>query len=247
MEGKTIGVLGGMGPLATADLFRKIILMTQADSDNDHIRVIIDSNVNIPDRTEAILHHGKDPLPEMMKSAKLLEAAGADVIIMPCNTAHYFIRSLERSVTVPFLNMISLTANELRENQIKTAGLLATDGTCKSGLYEKALTAAGIRTLTPEPGGQERVMQAIYRVKAGKEVPASELWPVVEKLEAGGAEGIILGCTELPLILKPAQMRIPCFDPTAVLAKQAVLFAGKQISEKAALFFCRKRRENQVG
>ena len=88
---KTIGILGGMGPLATADLFEKITLLTKAETDRDHIRVYIDSNTNIPDRTAAILNGGADPVPEMADALKHLEQCGADCVIMPCNTAHYFL------------------------------------------------------------------------------------------------------------------------------------------------------------
>ena len=103
---KTIGILGGMGPLATADLFRKITLLTKAGCDNDHIRVYIDSNAQIPDRTAAILHGGKDPLPEMRSALHSLEACGAGCVIMPCNTAHYFLPQLQAETKLPFLSML---------------------------------------------------------------------------------------------------------------------------------------------
>lgn len=220
-----------MGPLATADLFRKIILMTRAGSDREHIRIIIDNNTNIPDRTEAILNNGDSPLPQMLKSARLLETAGADAIIMPCNTAHYFVSRLESEIGIPLLNMITATADKLAKCGIRTAGLLATDGTCQSGIYEGALTAKKIKMIRPDEPDQKVVMHAIYRVKAGGRVGAEELLPVAERLSEKGADGIILGCTELPLILNPVQMTVLCFDPTAILAEQAILFAGKELNE----------------
>ena len=107
---KTIGILGGMGPLATADLFRKITLLTDAARDNDHIRVYIDSNARIPDRTAAILSGGKDPVPEMASALRSLEACGASCVIMPCNTAHYFLPRLQAMTKLPFISMLEATA-----------------------------------------------------------------------------------------------------------------------------------------
>ena len=124
---KTIGIVGGMGPLATSDLFRKIVEITDAASDQEHVRVCIDNNTEIPDRTAAILKGGEDPVPEMVKSAVRLQGMGADVLIMPCNTAHYFYDRLTPFVDTPFLNMIEETAKEIKRRGIKKAGLLATD------------------------------------------------------------------------------------------------------------------------
>ena len=109
-EKKTIGILGGMGPLATADLFQKIVLLTKADTDREHIRVYIDSNANIPDRTAAILSGGEDPVPEMASALRHLEACGADCIIMPCNTAHYFLPRLQAMTKIPFLSILTAAA-----------------------------------------------------------------------------------------------------------------------------------------
>lgn len=109
---KTIGILGGMGPLATSDLFKKIIDVTDVDKDQDYPRVLIDNNTNIPDRTMAILHGGESPVPEMVRSTTVLSEMGADVLIIPCNTAHYFYNVIADSVTIPVLNMIKETAAE---------------------------------------------------------------------------------------------------------------------------------------
>lgn len=109
-EKKTIGILGGMGPLATADLFQKITLLTEAETDRDHIRVYIDSNANIPDRTAAILSNGPDPVPEMASALRNLEACGADCVIMPCNTAHYFLPRLQAMTEIPFLSILTAAA-----------------------------------------------------------------------------------------------------------------------------------------
>ena len=125
---KTVGILGGMGPLATADLFRKIITHTRAETDQEHIPVLIDSNTAIPDRTAALLYGGADPMPEMIRSAKRLEAAGADVLVMPCNTAHGYLDRLARQVRIPFLNMIDLTcrASASRPAALRRRGTAST-------------------------------------------------------------------------------------------------------------------------
>ncbi len=130
----TIGILGGMGPLATADLFRKIVLMTDASCDNDHIRVFIDSNAQIPDRTRAILEGGEDPVPQMLSALENLEKCGASCVIMPCNTAHYFIDRLREHTSLPFINMLQVTAERCAERfPGKTAGVWGTTGTTKRG------------------------------------------------------------------------------------------------------------------
>ena len=142
MSKKTIGILGGMGPAATADLFTKIINNTEAGCDQEHLHVIIDSNTNIPDRTEALIHGGADPTEQMTQSARRLAEAGAELIVMPCNTAHGFYDAVCASVPVPVLHMIKLTAEELMRHEITRAGLLATDGTVQSEYTKPALPAA---------------------------------------------------------------------------------------------------------
>ena len=143
-----------MGPLATCDLFCKIVKIEEAANDQDHVRVLIDSNTSISDRTAAVLCSGADPLPELSKSAALLQKMGADVLIMPCNTAHYYYEALVSQTDVSFLHMPKETAKVLQEAGIGTVGLLATDGTIRSGVYEKELSPCGIRLLIPSPEKQ---------------------------------------------------------------------------------------------
>lgn len=225
---KTIGILGGMGPLATCDLFRKIVEIEEALCDQDHVRVIVDSNTNIPDRTAAILRGGADPLPELCKSAELLQEAGAEVLIMPCNTAHYFYDAIVSRTGAKLLNMPRETAKILMDNGVRTAGLLATDGTIESGVYENALTGCGVRQLVPTAEKQKAVMEIIYDgVKAGKtDYPTAGFLAAVEELRAAGAETLILGCTELPVAYSLYKLSFPHIDPTLVLAVRAVEEAG---------------------
>ena len=226
---KTIGILGGMGPAATYDLGMKILNNTEAHCDQDHIHVIIDNNTNISDRTAAILHGGADPLPEMLKSAKLLEEAGADFLIMPCNTAHYFYDSVCDGVGIPVLHMPRETAARLKEQGIKKAAVLATDGTCQSGIYGDALREAGIETVYPSEEMQKVVMSLIYDyVKAGKtDFTGLDIDGIVSDVRDKGAEILILGCTELPIAFGIiGDTGLPVIDPTNVLAAAAVKAAG---------------------
>lgn len=225
---KTIGILGGMGPLATADLFCKIITHTQASKDQEHIPILIDNNTAIPDRTTALLHGGDDPMPEMTKSAKRLEAAGADVLIMPCNTAHNYFELLQQRVNIPFLNMIDLTCQAMLEKGVTTAGLLATTGTIQTGIYQRYASQYGITIFCPDDVQQEDVMQLIYSgVKAGNESFAVKpVQQCAQELLARGAQVMILGCTELPVAMQMYPLSFPAVDPTLELALAAIRFAS---------------------
>ena len=232
---KTIGILGGMGPLATADLFRKIVLSTKAASDGEHIRVYIDSNCAIPDRTAAILSGGLDPVPEMADALRHLEACGADCILLPCNTAHYFLPRLQAMTDTPFISMPAVTAQACAANfPGKTAAILATKGTIAVGIYEKALQAEGVPYVVPDEAEQDALMRVIYDgVKAGAAPDAyrADMDFVLDRLKARGADYFILGCTELPLAFSLLNCCAPAVDPTAELAKAAVLFCGAELGE----------------
>ena len=227
-ERKTIGILGGMGPAATADLFQKIVRCTKASRDQEHPHVIIDSNTNIPDRTDALLHSGASPVAELQKSARRLVGAGAEIIAMPCNTAHGYYDEVCAAAGVPVLHMIRLTAASLAAMGIKCAGLLATDGTVQTGIYEKSFLGSGIRLITPDEAGQRAVMDLTYSgVKAGAlSYDTSEFMRAAERLLERGAETLILGCTELPPAFEMYGLELPHVDPTEILARAAVSAAG---------------------
>lgn len=228
---KSIGIVGGMGPLATCDLMNKIINHTDASRDQEYIRICVDCNTNIPDRTGAILHGGADPLPEMVKSATRLQAMGADVLVMSCNTAHYFYEQICRFIDIPMLHMPLETAKYLAQQGVKKAAVLATDGTVQVGIYEKALKELGIEPVYPNAEDQKMVMSLIYDyVKAGKPITQrSEIKAMVKRLQAEGAETMILGCTELPIVFAQMDEPQPTVDPTEVLACAAVLAVGGKL------------------
>ena len=225
---KTIGIIGGMGPMATADLFQKIIALIDSPDDQGHPRVLIDSNTAIPDRTAAILHGGPDPLPELIRSAQTLEQAGAQVLVMGCNTAHYYYPQICRHITIPFLHMLEESAKAARDSGFRKVGVLATDGTVRSGVYTQALERWGVTQLLPDEAGQAALMEMIYQgVKAGDMAfDAQPARQAMERLLAAGAEVLILGCTELPLAVKLYGIALPAVDPTLELALEASRFAG---------------------
>lgn len=219
---KTVGIMGGMGPLATVDMLYKIINHTEARKDQEHLHIIIDDYPQIPDRTTAILGLGQDPTPYMIESAQLLERAGADLIIMACNTAHYYIHAVQKKVSIPVLDMQKETACYARQQNLRKVGLLATDGTLKAKLYQRAFNSENITVLVPDNDAQSLVMKGIYSIKAGDmETGFRLLVNVAECLITDGAEAIIAGCTEVPLVLKTTE-KIKIIDPTEILAKSVI-------------------------
>ena len=234
---KTIGVIGGMGPAATADMLIKITELTDAKSDQEHVHVVIDSNINIPDRTEAILHGGEDPVPQLKASMELLETAGADLVIIACNTAHYFVPELEKSSAVPIISMPEETVRELKDKGIKKAAMLATDGTVKSGVYQKFLDAEGIETIYPDAEQQALIMSLIYDyIKRGildaSDLPVREVKDICNDLKDRGAEALLLACTELPVAFEAmGLLDESCVDPTRVLAAAVIKAAGAPVKE----------------
>ena len=226
MGEKTIGILGGMGPEATADLFYRIVKATPVERDQDHPRTIVYSNSKVPDRTPAITGGGESPLPEMLMASRGLEGAGADFLIIPCNTAHYFIEELRSELGIPVLHMIEMTASHgAREYpDAKTVGLIATDGTLRSGIYERFFGEAGMGVLIPTPELQSRAMDAIYKhIKKGDlETGRKISMDVARDLVGRGADLVICGCTEISLVLKDGDIAVPVVDPLQVLAEIAV-------------------------
>ena len=230
--GKSIGIVGGMGPLATADLYHKLVRLTDATCDKEHIRVYIDSDPEIPDRTAAILAGGEDPVPRMLSSAKKLVTCGADCLIIPCNTAHYFLPRLQEQLPVPILSMPEAAARACRDLYPgKTVGVLATTGTLAAGTYDRALEAEGVPFVLPSERGEELLMDVIYHyVKGGR--PLTEAAILMESVMiemSEKAECFILGCTELPLAAEYLSRPYSLVDCTTELAKAAIRFCGCRV------------------
>lgn len=223
---KTLGIIGGMGPLAGCDLLEKIIANTDACCDQAHIPVLLDSNTAIPDRTAAILSGGADPVPQLCASAQRLEKAGAQVLAMSCNTAHYFYDAVAASVSIPLLHMPRLTAAFVERSGLRRVALLATDGTIRSGVYQSAF--AGSAPMLPDPQGQAAIMSMIYDgVKRGDaRFDTTQVRDALRTLTDNGAEAFILGCTELPIAFVRYGLSGRVIDPTLVLARAAIETCG---------------------
>lgn len=222
-----IGVLGGMGPAATGDLFLKIIAETPAETDQDHIPVIIYSDPRVPDRTEALLHGGADPVPWLIHGAKQLERMGVSFIVIPCNTAHAFLDRVVPEIDTPIVSILDTAAEAIRANHptASRVGLLATDGTIATGIYQEALRRHGLDVIVPDEELQEHcVMPAIRAVKANSrhESVRARLVEAAEYLEKRGAHVVLAACTEIPVMLSDDDIAIPLVDATAELARGAV-------------------------
>ena len=239
----TIGILGGMGPEATSNAYHEIIASTPVTKDQEHIPVIIYSNPQIPDRTEGILYNGESPLPELIVTAKKLEHSGADFIIIPCNTSHFFIKELRASVNISVISMIEETLAFVKINypDITKIGLLATTGTITTGIYKDIFSSANITVISPECKEQESlVMESIYGkkgIKSGeKKYPNKLLKKAVLNLQDKGAEPIIMGCTEIPLALKQEDVGCILLNPTKILCEKSVSLAKEYYNKETELF-----------
>ena len=229
---RILGVLGGMGPLATVEFLRKLIEHTPAEIDQDHIPCITYSIPQIPCRVAAILEHGRSPLPALIEAVKTLEAAGAKAIAIPCVTAHHWFEQMAASTRLPFLHIADATIKVLATDDKagRSVGILATQATLTAGHFQRALSAAGYQTLTPdEKVMQELVLPAIAKVKIGNKQEAFQLTrKALAALRAQGAERVVLACTELPIALDGAepQLSAGCVDTVDALARECVVWAS---------------------
>lgn len=227
-----IGILGGMGPLATVDMFEKIVNLTKAESDQEHIRIYIDNHAPMPDRGTFINGRGEDPLPYMVESIEKLEQIGSTCIVMPCNTAHFFLPRLREHIHVRFFDMMEETAKTcLSRYPGKTAGILGTSHTIESGLYRDALTALGVKSVDPDEAGKTLLMEHIFGYKAGRRFtdPADAL-ALMARMKAAGADYFILGCTELPLLARDMGLDEEFIDAAVETACAAIEYCGYPVN-----------------
>ena len=230
---QVLGVLGGMGPLATVDFLKKLIEETPAARDEDHLPVIAWSVPQIPSRPPAITGTGESPLPALLEGIRTLKQAGAVAIAIPCNTAHYWYDDMVREGGLPIIHIAdaALAALEARRITGKTVGLIATTGTLAAGFFQQRLAARGFRYLTNSDVDIDAlVLPAIVHVKRNElDAAASLLATAVDKLMAAGAGGVILACTETPVVLDrlPPELAAQCIDATRALAKACVEWWGK--------------------
>ena len=231
---KKLGILGGLGPMATIYFMELVVRMTKADNDNGHIPMIIYNYPDTPDRTEYLLDHSKpNPLPNILEMGENLKKQGCEYFAMPCITAHYFGKEITETIGSGFINMIEETAKFLNKKKIDTVGLMATDGTVKSKVFEDTLNAYGINVVVPSDEKHRLVMKVIYdEVKAGKEVSVNDLYEVKEELKSKGAKLCLLGCTELSVVKGNYTLDDEFLDVLEILAKQAVLLCGAMVNSE---------------
>jgi aspartate racemase len=219
-------VLGGMGPDATVDFLGKVIAHTPADCDQDHVAMLVDHNPAVPNRQQALLADGADPSRVIASMAERLQTAGADFLVMVCNSAHAFTAQLEQIVTVPLISIIDVTVDALPDDAA-VVGVLATDGCLASGLFQEAIEHSGRRPISPDGAALEALMRAINRIKAGDqgEDTRRSVERIASELVEQGARAIIAGCTEIPLVLEQERLSVPLVSSTDELAKRTVELA----------------------
>lgn len=234
MKEKVLGVLGGVGPLATIYFADLVIKMTDAKNDQEHIAMVILNHATIPDRTAYILDNTKpNPLPVMIEDAQRLEANGCDYIVIPCNTAHYFFDEIQKSVDVPIINILEETVSYAEKTvpNLRCVGILATEGTIISGAYQSVLKKHGLECRVPSEEDQKSLTNIIYnQVKAGERVDICEFLRIVGELKKAGSDAVVLGCTELSIIKKDFNLsRLDIVDSMECLARTSILLCGKNI------------------
>lgn len=226
-----VGVVGGVGPEASNKFCELLIKNTSAKRDQDNIPFLHFCNPQIPDRTDFIVGEGESPADELINTSRSLEAAGADFLVIPCNTAHYFLSEVQKSVSIPIIDMTKVLVKNVLSGYppIKKIGLLATTGSIRGEIYQNYFKSVGVEViLLSEEDQAELVMGAIYGdagIKAGKKIfPKKKLMRAAEKLIDMGAEGIVLGCTEIPLVLKQKDFDVRLYDPMDLTAKEIVKY-----------------------
>lgn len=233
MENKEgiLGVLGGMGPQATNTFYQRIIDRTQAETDQEHLRVLIWSDAKIPDRTAGILGGREEEVfQHLLADAKLLEQTGCTVLAIPCNTSHYFADRLQAELNIPIIHMIRETVKAIQVSGRKTVGIMATDGTVQTGIYQRELEAAGLTPVTLPPTLQKTVMSIIYdEIKKGETGSREKFGEIDSYLRTAGCDCAILGCTELSVYRVLHSLPPYYIDAMEVLAEQAILRCGKTL------------------
>jgi aspartate racemase len=234
---RTIGVLGGMGPEAGAYFLGRIVAACAARRDRDHPPVLLYSLPQVPDRTPAILGGGPSPVPAILRGLRVLEKAGADFAIIPCVSAHFFLPRIAPRSPLPLISLIEagLAAARKTRPAPRKIGLVATTGTVRSRIVARAFEAAGIEVIVPGARDQRRIMSAIYGkkgIKAGVTdgPPREALLEAARELVRRGAEAILAGCTEVPLVLRPGDLRVPLIDPLEAGAREAVRRSGASLN-----------------
>ena len=227
---KTLGILGGLGPMSSVYFYEMLTEHTLAERDQDHLNILLSSRADTPDRTDFITGRSEqNPLYTMQSEVSRLIGAGADIIAIPCNTAHYFYDHISEAASVPVINIIRQTAIFCRREGVSKAGVLATEGTVQSGAYSSVFELAGIECLTPDAEGQRIISDIIYgQIKKGISPDMEAFMSVANGLKRDGCDRLILGCTELSLLKRQGGLDTDVFiDSLEVLAYSAIKMCGK--------------------
>ena len=222
----TVGVLGGLGPEATVDFMVRVLALTPAESDQDHVHMLVDQNPAVPNRQDAILRNGEDPSPAIVDMAKRLEGAGCDFLVMPCNTAHAWEEQIRAAISIPFLGIVDATVSAIPDG-IANVGLMTTPAGLASDCYQCSLADRGIATVHHDEAGLDELMKLIYSIKLGDTAPrmADAMRSLAEELVGLGAELIVFGCTEIPIVLDAGAVSVPALSSTDELAKRTIAVA----------------------
>ena len=224
-----LGILGGLGPMASVYFCEMLISHTKAERDSDHLNFLLSSRASTPDRSSFILGlSDEDPTPAMTEEARRLETAGAHLLAIPCNTAHFFYESICRAVRIPILNIISETAKFCKYLGVSRIGVLATEGTAASGAYEKYLEEYSIEVVPLTKDEQDEISRIIFdQIKCGREPDLESFMKIADSLTRRGSELIVLGCTELSLVKKQFPLPEYIVDSLELLALSAISTMGR--------------------
>ena len=226
---KIAGVMGGMGPDATVDFMAKVIALTDSGRDQDHVHMIVDQDPTVPNRQVAISSGNDDVSAHLTAMAQRLGNAGADFLVLVCNTAHVFVDDLRERVSIPFISIIDETIAEIGRQapDARTVGIMATDGCLDTRIYQDAVEASGRTALEPDSEGVVELMRLIGAIKAGDQGPdvANGMQAVAQALVDRGADVIVGGCTEIPIVFEGDGFAVPVISSTNVLAARTLAFA----------------------
>ena len=232
---KTVGVIGGLGPQATLDFYSKLLEQTAANADQEHLHIIINSNPKVPNRQQSVAGTGPSCIPSLVSTAQALERAGADFLVMVCNTAHAYEGAIRRATNIPFISIIEESVIAcLNENPtVRRVGLMAADGALEANLYQNKFAEAGVEVVLPNKSAQAQLMNLIFRIKANDRDPSIgwEMRALAQELFDQGAEMILAACTEIPLVMDQSQLAWPLISSTDALVEATIAFAGSQVAE----------------
>ncbi len=263
--GMTLGILGGCGPAAGAHFYSRLVALTKAEGDHGHVDVLLTGRASTPDRTAYLLDGGENPATYLAADAKILQNSGADLLVLLCHTAHAFLADIRAAVSIPVLDMVSLTVDYAAARGLTTLGILSTQGTHHARLYDRAAAPYGMHVMYPAPETRMLVQSCIYGfLKQGRQDGGAAIRTACADLGARGCPAVVLACTELSLPI--AQPHAPLYyrrrapiaflpqaliDPLEILARRAITLCGKQVKEEeqdaAAFFACGSARCQAAG